>query len=111
MNELTRIFSATHELEIDLIIQLHEAISKSRDDSLNLDGAARKQLDYVRFCKILPILGIKANKISASEYYLQCNRGQEYFLEWILDNTSRLESGVYKSLIRNITKCLSSASG
>ena len=106
MTEVTKIFCATHELEIDLLIQLHEAMSKPSESSKNLEGERRKTRDYASFTKILPMLGIEANKISASKYYLQCNRGQEYFVEWVLDNTSRFESGGYKPLIQKCAACL-----
>ena len=102
---MTKIFCATHELEIDLLMQVYEAMSRT-DDSGRAGAAMQTHLDFASFVKILPILGIEANNVVASDYYIQCNRSQECFVDWVLNNTSQFESGAYKPLIQSCANCL-----
>ena len=106
--EVTKIFCATHELEIDLLMQVHDSMSMTKEGTGGAQAAGQTQttLDFAKFTKILPILGIETDSISAADYYMQCNRSQECFVDWVLNNTSRFDSGMYKPLIQECAICL-----
>jgi len=104
--EMTKIFCATHELEIDLLMQVYEALSKAAENTGRMGATAQTSLDFAKFVKILPILGIEANSLVTSDYFIQCNRSQEHFVDWVLNNTLRFESGAYRPLIQDCANCL-----
>jgi hypothetical protein len=110
--EITKVFCSAHELEIDMLKHVHDAMLKpaelpssngSSNNRHNNNNDSR--LDYKSFSVVLPILGIKGSTISLADAFLKIG-GQESFVDFILDNTKRFFSGSYQPLIQACTEAL-----
>ena len=100
--EVTKLFCATHELEIDMLMHVHEAVQATGTGTTT----ALPRLEFDRFAKAVPLLGMTNNKLAISDFYLQCSRGQQSFVDCVLDNTSRFVAGAYQPLIKNCSDAL-----
>ena len=104
--EVTKVFCSTHELEIDMLKHVHDAMMIPGEGiSSSMNGGEGNRLDYKSFVVVLPILGIKRPAISLADSFLNIS-GQEAFVDFVLDNTNRFSSGSYQPLIQLCTEAL-----
>ena len=110
--EVTKVFCSTHELEIDMIKHVHDAMMRLEEEGGGEGGrttaAAAAFMDHKSFVTVLPVLGINGSPIVLADYFLQVGRsGQECFVDFILDNTDRFSHGSYQPLIQKCSQALS----
>ena len=108
MIEVTKVFCSTHELEIDMLKHVHDAMMiPGEGTSSSMIGGEGNRLDYKSFVVVLPILGIKRPAVSLADSFLTIGKsGQEAFVDFVLDNTNRFSSGSYQPLIQLCTEAL-----
>ena len=106
--EVTKVFCSTHELEIDMLKHVHDAMMiPGEGTSSSMNGGEGNRLDYKSFVVVLPILGIKRPAVSLADSFLTIGKsGQEAFVDFVLDNTNRFSSGSYQPLIQLCTEAL-----
>ena len=117
--EVTKVFCSTHELEIDMIKHVHDAMMRPEEENGGEEGGegggtttttttAAASMDHKSFVTVLPVLGINGSPIVLADYFLQVGRsGQECFVDFILDNTNRFSHGSYQPLIQKCSQALS----
>ena len=104
--EVTKVFCSAHELEIDMLKHVHDAMMVPGEDLSTMGTCS--SLDFKSFVAVLPILGIKGSAIALADHFLKIGKsGQEAFVDFILDNTNRFFSGSYQPLIQKCTEALS----
>ena len=82
--EVTKVFCSTHELEIDMLKHVHDAMMiPGEGTSSSMNGGEGNRLDYKSFVVVLPILGIKRPAISLADSFLNIS-GQEAFVDFLL---------------------------
>jgi len=108
--EVTKVFCSAHELEIDMLKHVHDAMMVPGETG-GRDGSQRTRqdsLDYKSFVAVLPILGITGSAVVLANHFLKVGRsGQEHFVDFVLDNTSRFCQGSYQPLIQKSSAALS----
>ena len=107
--EVTKVFCSAHELEIDMLKHVHDAmIIPGEDNNGSRSNSTQNRLDYKSFVAVLPILGVEGSQMVLAEHFLEIGRsGQEKFVDFILDNTNRFQSGSYQPLIAKSSAALS----
>ena len=102
--EITKIFCSSHELEIDMIKHVHDAMIIPAEDDKETKPPS---IDHKSFVTVLPVLGINGPPVVLADHFLQVGRsGQERFVDFIFDNTQRFSQGSYQPLIQKCSQAL-----